>query len=54
MDTIGKLNLDEEGIKLVHKNYIAALKKYEDSKKTENSSYYIPTIKSCYETSKFS
>ena len=46
MDTIGKLNLDEEGIKLVHKNYIAALKKYEDSKKTENSSYYIPTIRS--------
>ena len=27
MDNIGKLNLDEVGIKLVHKNYINALKK---------------------------
>ena len=46
MDTIGKLVLDDDGIETVHKNYIIALKKYEDSKKTKKGSYYIPSIRS--------
>ena len=46
MDTIGKLVLHDDGIETVHKNYIIALKKTEDSKKSANSSYYIPSIRS--------
>ena len=46
MDTIGKLVLDDDGIETVHKNYIVALKKYEDSKKSANSGYYIASIRS--------
>lgn len=46
MDTIGKLILDEEGIKLVHKNYIHALKESTDHKKKKDGINYIPGIRS--------
>ena len=46
MDIIGKLNLDDEGIKLVHKNYIHALKESTDPKKMKDNYCYIPAIRS--------
>ena len=45
MDTIGKLVLDDDGIKIAHKNYIAALKKSTERKKSDNINY-VPSIRS--------
>ena len=46
MDATGKLILNNDGINLLHKNYIDALKKSREYKKTKDETNYIPGIQS--------